>query len=161
MYTKYYLLIPFRILGIADLPMRSLNASRFCRFYVYVIEVLCTSVLPLPGDTCWFSRGWIGRRLLLCVDAVHREGEPSTLLYWKIPCVGAHMPRRSCSSTTLVLPPSAPLTPWGVFTRWLVRSMGSAFSSLPETPCWGVNVYTYVMIFEVWGSMVYISPRGR
>jgi hypothetical protein len=40
MYTKYYLVIPFRTLGISFLPVRSLNASRFCRFYVDVVEVL-------------------------------------------------------------------------------------------------------------------------
>jgi hypothetical protein len=50
------------------------------------------------------------------------------------------------------------------FAGWLVRSMGSAFSSPPETPSWGANVYTYMMVFkvldffnEVWGSTAYIS----
>jgi hypothetical protein len=40
MYAKYCLVIPFRTLGILVLPVRSSNASRFCRFYVDVIEVL-------------------------------------------------------------------------------------------------------------------------
>jgi hypothetical protein len=40
MYTKYYLVIPFRTLGISFLPVRSLNASQFCRFYVDIVEVL-------------------------------------------------------------------------------------------------------------------------
>ena len=40
MYAKYYLVIPLRTLGVTVLPVRSLNASRFCRFYVDVIEVL-------------------------------------------------------------------------------------------------------------------------
>jgi hypothetical protein len=145
MYTRYYLVIPFRTLGIAVLPVRSLNASRFCRFYVDVIEVLCTSILPLPGDACWFSRARIEQRLLLYVVIMPWEGEPSTLLYWKIPCIGARMHRRSCSSTTLVLPPSAPLTRW-VSVCWVAGTYyGLAFSSPPETHSWGANIRTYVI----------------
>jgi hypothetical protein len=51
MYTKYYLVIPFQTLGIDHLPVRSLKASRFCRFHVDVIEVLRTSILP---HTRWY-----------------------------------------------------------------------------------------------------------
>ncbi len=40
MCTKYYLVIPFGTSGISVLPVRSSNASRFCRFYVDVVEVL-------------------------------------------------------------------------------------------------------------------------
>jgi hypothetical protein len=87
--------------------VRSLNASRFCRFYVGAVKVLRTSILPLPGDACWFSRVRIEQRLLLYIVVMPWEVEPSTLLYWKIPCVSACILRCSCSSTTLVLPPSA------------------------------------------------------
>jgi hypothetical protein len=37
--------------------------------------------------------------------------------------VGARIPRCSCSSTTLVLAPSAPLV-WVSVAEWLVRSAG-------------------------------------
>jgi hypothetical protein len=169
MYAKYYLVIPCRTLGTSVLPMRSSNASRFCRFYVDVVEVLRTSVLPLSSDVCWFSRVRIEQRLLLYIVVMPWEGEPSTLLYWKIPCIGAHILRRSCSSTTLVLPPSAPLTLLGehllgwtylmstirisyvvdvtcvmpyTYLVLCICISGSAFSSPPGTPCWEANVYT-------------------
>jgi len=117
------------------------------------------------------------------------EGEPSTLLYWKIPCVGARILRCSCSSATLVLPPSPPLTRW-VSVRWANISYvyhthtlchrrnlchavytscavsyvsGSAFSSPPETPCWEANVSICswrLMDFEVWG-ISRTHPSGR
>jgi len=175
MYTKYYLVIPCRTLSIADLRMRSLNASRFCRFYVNVIEVLHTSVLPLSGDTCWFSRARIERRLLLCIVTVPWEGEPSTLLYWKIPCVGARMPRHSCSSTTLVLPPSALSTPHSLGERslggwYLVRAQRSRLCLRPPAEgrtyirTWWTSRYeTSSMRYETlqhtppWGQFV----RGR
>ena len=152
MYTKYYLVIPCRTLGMADLPMRSLNASWFCRFYVDDVEVLRTSVLPLPGDACWFSRARIEGRLLLYIVVMPWEGKPSTLLYWKIPCIGARIPRRSCSSTTLVLPLPAPLTRWVSVAGRLVRSIGwrsrLRLRSLREG-----RMYLYVS--DVWWTLRY------
>jgi len=118
MYAKYYLVIPFRTLGVTVLPVRSSNASRFCRFYIDIVEVLRTSALPLSSNACWLSRVRIVWRLVLCVVVMPWEGKPNTLLYWKIPCIGAHVFRRSCSSTTLVLPPSLLLTRW-VSVPWV------------------------------------------
>jgi hypothetical protein len=41
-----------------------------------------------------------------------------------MPCVGALIPRRSCSSTTLVPAPSAPPASWASVAGRLVRSAG-------------------------------------
>jgi len=153
-YTKYYLVITSRTLGIVDLPVRNLNASRFCRFYVDIIEVLCTSILPLPGDACWFSRARSEQRLLLYIVVMPWEGKPSTLLYWKIPCVGARILRHSCSNTTLVLPPSALLTCWASVTGWLVLP-----PSAPLT-CWA-SVAGWLVRSMGWRSRLRLRPPAE